>query len=1173
MMQPLDPTSLPLSGIRLIEASAGTGKTYTLTLLYLRLIVELGLPVDAILVVTFTRAATDELRTRIRERLRHALTALRDPQHIDDPTLCSLVQKVDPATAHHRVRAALVRMDEATIFTIHGFCQRVLQDNAFETGTPFTPEFLENEEPIRRQIMEDFWRKRFYALPREMATWITATWNTPEEMLRALTPLLALSNARIIPEYSTEMLEPLADEHSRLYQEVRRLWLEQGRSVIELLEHDACLSRSAANYRHDRLAAMAAAMEQVVHDPHPPYLLRPEVALFQQQEIRNRCKKKCSPPEHPFFDLFEQFFSLHEQYIHHLRLTLLQEARSFMVAELEQRKTLQSLLFFDDLLSRLLQALTSAPHSRQLASQIARTYPAALVDEFQDTDPLQYGIFQNIYQEADQTLLCMIGDPKQAIYSFRGADIFTYIHARRRTPPGGRYTMTVNYRSCASIIRTLNHLFNHSNSFLFEPDISFHPVEPAPDAPDQPLVIHGAPVPPLTALLLACRDHATGKNRSSITKETGMQAAAVFTAEQIRHLLETARSGKAHLEDRPLAAGDIAVLVRTHDEAERVQQALRHQGIASVYYGRRSIFSTAEARQLFILLSALSNLTDTAGLRSALATDWFGLQAQELATLQDRPKQWDEYLNRLHTCLHLWKEQGVMPMLQHIIAREGMVQRLSSQHGGARKLTNYIHLMELLQQAPTARHGNTSLLRWFSSQLDKPGQEVESQQLRLEDDDNLVQIVTIHKAKGLEYPVVFLPYIWVGKKFHGNGPLVFHDRTNFDAVVDLGSGNEENLLLAEQEQRAEDMRLLYVALTRARCCCFFCWGALATMEQSSLGSLLHPQTTTALPDEEQIISQLERVNAEERRIAIHPSSFSSPAQKPLTDPQPPPVTLRQFHGTVRPGRLMTSYTQLTAEESGPATAAPPFPAESDHSPMPQPLPNPFTFPRGPSAGTCLHTILEDIDFTSPPESWAETIASELTVAGIATQWQAGVTRWLEKVLAVELPGACALNQVSSRKRINELSFLFPLEDIDLQHFNTVLGKAGIPALSGRTSIPRGMMKGFIDLVFVDCERYFIVDYKSNYLGPDPSFYERDALGPAMAEHRYDLQYLIYALALHRFLASRMKGYTYERNFGGIYYLFLRGMHPDYPPGNGIYYTRPKAAMIHELDSCCRGAGG
>ena len=1170
-MQPLDPLTLPLHGCRLLEASAGTGKTYTLALLFLRLLLERGLAVDQILVVTFTRAATGELRDRIRRRLREALDALEHRLEPDDQ-LATLLAAVPPEEARQRLADALVRMDEAAIHTIHGFCQRILQDHAFESGTPFAVELLESEAALRREVIEDFWRNRFYPASEEEAAWATATWADPAGLLKALGPALTAMGCDLIPQVDAREVDTLADQCRQRFAEVQQAWARDREAVGALLDQDPCLQRSDKTYRRsDRVPELLEAMDQLAARPAMPLLLAKELEKLTASTMAGAVLKKCaSPPQHPFFTLFDVFWQGHGQLLRSLTIQTLLDARLSLRRELDARKRTQGWLAFDDLLTHLDAALEQPGSGPQLAGRIAARYPVALVDEFQDTDPVQYQMFSRIYRSArqDAGTLFMIGDPKQAIYSFRGADIFTYIQARRATPAENRYTMGVNYRSTPAMVAAINTLFGRrQDAFVFTEDIDFAPVQAAA-ATAGPLTVDGRPLAPLTGLLLDAEQLKSDKS-PTISKERAIKAAVAFTADVIVELLEQAAQDRATLAGRPLQTSDIAILVRSHREAEAMQAGLRLRGLSSVSASQSSVFAAAEAGQLALVLAALVDLADPARIRACLATPLFGCSGETIHALASDEQAWEIRMAALLRCRQLWRDQGFMPMFQHLLAEEQVARRLSAQAGGERSLTNFLHLAELLQQSPAGRHGTAALMRWFRQQIDNPDANAANQLIRLENDEQLIRIVTIHRAKGLEFPVVFLHFLWAGRTLAKDQPLSFHDRDTLRLTLDLGSGAPAHRQWAEEELLAEDLRLLYVAATRAKCACFFCWGRVKGLEQTAIAHLLHqgrcPESDGELIEELADMRKLRGLNTDAPILALrpYPETFGRHRLEPAADQAP--LQPRSFRGRINPGWTMTSYSRLSAGgenpqdgDQGESTAA----AAEDFTSL-------FTFPRGRIAGSCLHGLLERLDFNRPAGQ-QHLVAEALEQASIDPRWQAATVRWLDDLLAVELPGACALNAVAAEDRINELSFLFPLEQVDLRRFNGLLERAGFRPLTAPGVVLQGLMKGFIDLVFRHQGRYCIADYKSNHLGPTLAHYTPEAIAACMDSHQYHLQSLIYTLALHRYLRSRIAHYHYDDHVGSVYYLFLRAMHPAHPPGAGIHVSRPDFRLIAALDDCCQG---
>lgn len=1166
-MQPLDPLTLPLHGTRLIEASAGTGKTYTLALLFLRLLLERGLAVDQILVVTFTRAATGELRDRIRARLRQALDHLEQRAQAD-PLLAALLDPLPPDVCRQRLADTLVRMDEAAIYTIHGFCQRILQEHAFESGAPFDFELLENEQALRLQILEDFWRNRFYGVDPDEAEWAATTWINPAGLLAALGSAATVLDCALIPPLVADETDTLATESCFLFAEVQQAWRQHADEVRTILEEHQCLLRGDKTYRlKDRVPELLTAMDHLASMAEPPWRLPKGIEKLGNTAMANALKAKCAaPPDHPYFTLFDRFYQLHSRLQQDRFIQVLTDAHDYLRTELADRKQVQRWLGHDDLLARLAEALEQPRTGPHLVARIASRYPAALVDEFQDTDPVQYRIFSRIYRRNAGSLL-LIGDPKQAIYAFRGADIFTYMQARRETLPDHRATMTVNYRATGAMVRAINALFaSRKDSFIFTDNIVFQPIQAAPEPQAQPLLLGEQTVPPLTALLLDS-DRLNNKNAATISKQGAKEAAVNFCADLLLHLLEAGKEGKATIGGQPLTAGDIAILVRTHREADAMRDGLRQRGLNCVASSQQSVFASPEAINLVLVLAALEDPSDPGRLRGALATDLFGCRGKELYQLTTDEQVWENRLTSLLRYRQVWHEHGILPMFQSLLATESVTQRLTARTGGQRSLTNYLHLVELLHQSPAGRHGMAALLRWFRQQIDNPDNSAESQLIRLENDEQLLRIVTIHRSKGLEFPVVFLPFLWAGRPAASNGPLTFHDRDSLRLTVDLGTGLETHRRWAEEENLAEELRLLYVALTRAKSCCLFCWGRVKGLERTALAYLLHHGSCPA--DDTNLAHDLETLNSHEPLLALRPFPVAFGTHRAVVTDETLHLRPALFHGRINPGWTRTSYSRLSAGREVDALAET-GDRDDARPPAPEDFNSIFTFPRGPVAGTCLHTLLERLNYDRPAGEQRDLIDQTLLQAGIDPRWQAATVHWLDALTTVPLPGTCALGEIARQDRLHELDFLFPLEQLELGRFNALLIEAGGRPLTAPSSSLHGLMKGFIDLVFRFAGRYYIVDYKSNYLGPDHHHYGHQALADCMDSHQYHLQALIYTLALHRFLGARLPGYHYDDQFGGVYYLFLRAMHPDFPAGTGISFSRPKQRLVAAFDACCRG---
>ncbi|AOU99080.1 exodeoxyribonuclease V subunit beta [Acidihalobacter yilgarnensis] len=1208
MMRPLDTQTFPLQGVQLIEASAGTGKTYTIANLYLRLVLECQLPVPQILVVTFTKAATQELRARIRARLHEARQRLLSGAVCDDGDLGSLVlratsgvvaqgTRLDAAAATALLDAALTHMDEAAVYTIHGFAQRMLTDHAFESGAPFEAELLGDEQNLRRAAVEDFWRRRFYGAPEDDVAWASAEWGTPEGLYRQIAALLGRDAARLLPEDIADIVQTLATRWATLRTGLIDAWAAEGEAACEQLRASPALNRN--RYRAASVMRAIDALADWLGGNPSQGELPERIDLFTPAKLTLATKKGHDTPSGPLFDLCAELEALAPRLARARRAVLLREAVCFTREAVATHKRARRLLAYDDLLSQL-DAVLSGEDGAALAERIRARFPIAMIDEFQDTDPLQYRIFSAVYAVADAAqpaetastqpasgeraecaranALFMIGDPKQAIYGFRGADIFAYFKAQREAGEHA-YTLTTNWRSGSALIDAINRLFGAcERPFVFE-EIGFHPVQASITADATPLLLNGVAPPPLMCWWLG---HDAKPPRPSAL----MPSVAAACAHEIARLLACAEAGDACLGDRPLVARDLAVLVRDRVEARIVRTALAHAGIASVFLTRDSIFATAEAEALRRLLRAVAEPGDARALRAALATDLIGANATALEALNHDEATWESWLGHFQRAQMHWREHGFMAMFTQLLGDCAIAHRLLAEPDGERRMTNLLQLGELLAVAAGERSGFESLLRWLDARIADPDGEDEAQQLRLESDESLVQVVTIHASKGLEYPLVFLPFPWRVRaidpdKANDDGkPFLFHAQEDETLCADLGSeARVAHAKRAEQERLAEDLRLLYVALTRARQRLYLSWGAVAGAEQSALAWLLHGGVGMIGQDEAAIRADLFRLNAGGERLELR--ELPSDRAVPLPPVDAAVRRARRFAGRVDAGWRVTSYSGLVADH-GTRPELPDYDAvaldEVSSNPPARTVRDAFAFPRGARAGLFLHALLERLDFPQAQgEILAQAVRAGLQLHGFAADWQPAIEALVRQVLDTPLDDAgLRLRDIARTDRRDELAFYYPFAPLSSRALNTLLARRGSLALDGAGlsfNPLRGMMKGFIDLVFRRDGRYYLADYKSNHLGDRAEDYAQGNLAEAMREHRYDLQYLIYCVALHRHLRARLPGYDYARDFGGVFYLFLRGMRPADGPRLGVYHDRPESGLIDALDALFTGEAG
>ncbi|MBT2989415.1 MAG: exodeoxyribonuclease V subunit beta [Candidatus Thiodiazotropha sp. (ex Ctena orbiculata)] len=1172
--------AVALQGFNLVEASAGTGKTHTLTSLYLRLLLEQGYGPEQILVVTYTKAATAELKTRIRQRLLEARSHF-DGAGSADLLLQAIHDKlVDRERARHQIDLAIANFDRAAIFTIHGFCQRVLSEQAFETGQGFNTTLVPDQSDRLLQIADDFWRREINRLPDRLLQALRLWIDRPETLLQRMRPALGKPYLKVRGCDWPQGIALLEQQAIELQSEVLALWQDERDTILALLSDNQVMRGNL--YRKAWLEGWGAKMDQWLQAT--PFE-RPfdKAERFVPESIEAAAKPGMSAPQHPFFPLFARYLRSAEGCANALdkAMVALQESfYDYLLRELPRRQGEAGEWSYDDLLLQLHSALQGAG-SGHLAALLRRRYPAALVDEFQDTDPIQYAILSRIYHDSRQPVF-LVGDPKQAIYSFRGADLFAYLRAREETG-AKHHSLDINWRSTPGLVRAVNTLFGRAHRPFYEPRIGFESVAAA-DREMDPLVLDNEPDAPLQIWRIAFDDQAG--------VEAIRQAVADATAAEIARLLTLGSQNRARIGERQLCGSDIAVLVRTHEQASRIAQALRVHGIAAVHSSQQSIYWTREAEHLQRLLIALLEPHRGPLVRAALATPMLGWDGAAIDELNREDGSQNRLFKRFFDYHRSWRDDGFIAMIKALVMEMDIENRLLEFADGERRLTNFYHLLELLHQHDTTAHpGMEGLSKWFFRQCQSTSQDDE-RLLRLESDGQLVKIDTLHHSKGLEYEIVFCPYPWDESEPKADDrPYLFHDPLDdYAAVLELGSDQFlDNRDYFHEEEFAESLRLLYVALTRPRYRCYLAWGWMKQSRHSALGWLLRnssdADSTQDLATWRKRAKQLDPGQDAEVLQALGRAAGGAIDITPLPRDKevaqlalPLPHELqpaRRFTTTISAVGNVASFSSLVA---GQHEDRPDHDASSALRDRMQDQLEGFSvhgFPRGSRPGSCLHAILEELDFTRGGGKESEALVEQqLLLHAIDTRWTTLVAEWMNKILETPLNGAgLTLSRISGEQRLNEMAFYFPARSLRTKTMLALAEEhrfAGVDGLidglaSLRAGVVDGYVKGYIDLVFEADGCFYLADYKSNWLGNSYADYHPQALRTAMVEHRYTLQYLLYTLALHRYLKLRLPGYDYERHFGGVYYLFLRGMQPQSGARLGVVAERPSEAFIEALD--------
>ncbi|MDR7100191.1 exodeoxyribonuclease V beta subunit [Lysobacter niabensis] len=1181
----------PLDALGLIEASAGTGKTYTLAGLFARAVIVERRAVPEVLAVTFTIRATQELHERVRDRLLRAAELAahwrdEDAQQAGDDAGTALLRhfihaaladgRESLAALRRRLARAAREMDQAAIVTIHGFCQRVLGEHALDTGQVLrAAEVVTNVREAHEAIAVELWRE--WNRRAGDSAWLRAAYTDPAGLADALGALMAPEP--LLPAAPADA----SGERDAAWSRLHALYQQHGEDALQQIE-EATAAKVLSGAKDRRVDVATLRDWFAAQTTAPP--LQPVAELVQLTNAyllaQRLSRKEALCPQSPLFDAVEPYLRACEA----LDLQRLHALRGEAIARDHARKQAFQQRDFDDLIDAMLAAVTDPEAGPRVCAAVRAQFPLALIDEFQDTDARQWMIFERLFGApacGDGGLL-LVGDPKQAIYRFRGGDVHTYQRARASAqvaPPLAR-----NFRSRPCVIDAVNALFTqpHLAADALGDGIGFVATQAGGGVADEALMIDGQPAPALVFNELPGGVDDKGKMKAW-TKDVSVEHLARGCAQTLRDLLAHASAGRVQRRDgrdlRALEPRDCAVLVRAHHEAVAVRHALAELGVPAVATGRQSLYETEQAQELLTLLLALATPGDERRLRAALATRLFGFDAAQLQVLASEGEALQGVQHDFAAWRLRWEQHGPQAMLADVLARHAT--RLLAQVDGERQLTCLLQLGELLQEARASATqprglGPQGQIDWLRDAIANADKDDLEQQPRLESDAGRVQILTLHVSKGLEFPLVFLPFVAIGRQRKAPKLALYQHAGERVRQVETAfrHGGEpswdEACQRHHEEERGEDMRLLYVGLTRAREALWLWGGAVSSHEQSALEALLGGMRPSS--DLQRDLGE-HRLRVEDARVPDRDDAARLPPYAQMAIPLPRVATRKlrrdwwihsfsQLHRQ-KPHGVHAMREETPAIDERPLAVTPPVVLEAVDPRF-----------RGERFGNAVHHALEHADFarwsdhagTAPPEGehgvLAQALASQDYAPDHVEDGVRELTRLVAATLNAPLPEGARLCDLPASARVAEIEFHFTLADADGAALLALLHRHGIARDRRDFGVwPRlsGLMNGKIDLTYVHDGRVHVLDYKSNLLAD----YDAASLDEAMRASEYDLQALLYVVALHRWLRVRRgDGYDYARDFGGVRYLFCRGL--ERAGSRGIIAPRFDAALVEAVDT-------
>ena len=1146
MILPLNVFELKFSGHHVVEAAAGTGKTYSITSLYVRALVEKRLLPSQILVLTFTNDATSELKLRLRKRILDIVHYSENEDNADD----FVVQYSSTLTEQQKnhLSKCLTYFDEAAIYTIHGFCQRILSEHHLEFNVSSNFNLKTDIYPIIEDASDLFWEHFFFqSKPKtRFQKWVLNKLNVqfqnPDKLIELIKPLVLNSSIEIEQNlHSFDDYKHYFKDAHILYSEIKAIYLNERIDFLEFFYSNA-LNKKIYKHKEELLSKF----EEWLNQKELQLLDYKNLYLFGEDMLNKYLNKSYEIPSFKLFSIVQKYLS-NLDILSEIDFVFKSQAVYAIRKNLVDLKNSRGILDYQDLLILIKEGIQ---RSKTLSEKLARRFPIAFIDEFQDTDNIQYSIFKSIYSNYDKSCLVMIGDPKQAIYQFRGADIHSYLSAKNYVTDTNVYSLSHNYRSSKSLIKGINSIFNGAeNAFLFN-DVTFTPAFFPDQRTDITVLSKTSNVSPLTFI----RFNEQKKPISEVRTELAHSVA--FESIKLLH-------SDIEINQKPILPKDITVLVDTHNNGQLVQDILYQYGLKSVIHGNESVFNTIESDQLFIILYAFAHPHSQGYIKSALISNFFGHDATFLLELAENEELRNKYHSLFLEMNKQWAKKGLKAIFRFLEYDFDIFKHIASTPNYERSITNYKHLRELLLKAESKEVFSIfGLIRYFRNKRDTVSKNPsEDEVLRLESDQDLIQIVTHHASKGLEYNIVFCPFLWNFRIKTPKTPILSDGITQTGFLNsksnEFGNALTKNII----DEKAEKIRIAYVALTRAKAMCFVYINEIITKKQNTVFSAIGHLTSNN--EELNILIQHNEV-VETKEIEIdHLLNYTSDNDelKKITHQVFNRENLDEFDRFYSFSSLTQYHTQGGIVEDLV------YDFDIDYIEKKNEdidIFNKFSLPKGKTTGILLHNIFEKINF-SDPSTFEPVIKQQMEILAFESVWESTIKHIINNTVNHQLIHNLSLSKIHNIDRIVEMEFNFPINKLDANKLFNVLGLENKQPSSNY----KGFMKGFIDLIFRWKGKYYILDYKSNHLGNSESSYLMDELSREMNHSNYILQYHIYLIAFLRFIRTKNPLFDYENEFGGIIYLFLRGIHPI-KPTSGVYFDKPKVALLNYLDELMRG---
>ncbi|CAL4323056.1 RecBCD enzyme subunit RecB [Buchnera aphidicola (Chaitophorus sp. 3695)] len=1140
---------IPFKGIKIIEASAGTGKTFTIILLYLRLLLGINNKkkylVKEILIITYTKNAKIEIQNRLEKNIYHCyidcLSKKTKNLHFKQ-----LFQKIkDYKNASILLKKAYIEIHNASIYTIHGFCKYILNIKNFNHDYSCTKKKYQ-EEILYKKSVYTFWRKFFYPLDTEISNIIFKYWKNPDNLLLEIVQFLSIKSK--IYFKNKKKVKNIYEKHYDNIKKIKNFKKKWTNINILLNENFLKKKFNKRIYNQKNISRWIKKITKWTLKKTKNYSIPNELKYFVKEKIELNCYK-FHKTDFLFLKIIKKFLKI--------KFSLKENIIFYAIKKIPKilKKIKKKKFCFDNLITSMLLFLKN---KKNLAQFIEKKFPIAFIDEFQDTDNQQYNIFKKIYRNKKKSSLILIGDPKQSIYNFRGADIFFYL--KNTFKISNLYTLKINWRSSKKLIDSINLLFKrHKNSFIFK-EIQYKSILSSQNSSKKKFIIDNKEQPAITFWLHKNKNKKIDDYNNWISKKC---------AENISYLISKIKNKKAILETennkKKLKIKDICILVKNFKEFEILKLQFKKKNINTYYTSnKKSIFKKSIIKEIFYILQSILNYSNEYYFNRAITTSIISKNFYTLIQLKKKYLKLSKLKNKFIQFLNIWKKKGILNLIKNIIYQSPIYEKYFFNGQKKNCISNLIHLGEILEKKSILKKNLFFLLTWLKKKIYQDNQYNENYSQRLTyNNKNCINITTIYKSKGLQYPIIWIPFI---SNFLSFQKLIFHDRKKFHILTNIKK-KEKQIKLEKEEKLSEEIRLLYVAITRAIFHCSIGVSPFINMKKihnqtkfhnSGLGYILQKGKKMNIKE---FKNEIKKINLNKN---IHITSKNLIPDYIKKNKNKKNIIEKNYLQRIFKIEENTSYTKICKKKIEIKNIK-----KKNKKNNCQNKTNKLTknyFPKGKKYGIFLHKILEHINFKKKNHYL---ILKFLKNIKLKKNWFSIIEKWINLILLKPL-NKIKINLYSLNKKdyIKEFKFSLPLKkNINIHLIDKILNiknKNINKNFKENFNTKHKILTGSIDLIFTFNKKFYVIDYKSNFLGKNSKFYNKKYLKKEIITNKYYIQYYLYSIALHRFLKLKLKNYKFKKNFGGFYYIFLRGINQKNK--NGIFFCKPKYYLIKKLNN-------